>query len=315
MTVAGWPCVRLAVSGTVQHAVLEVEEFLIARDSDLVVLQLRYPRGEPRDSIAAGYRRSIQGLRLGREGAIPVAAPWRASAETGQLTFDLPDSLSAVAPGVLTTDASSAGRRLMRWRPILGAVDTALFAVGRFHAETRRSGRLTIRIWRAEGVDTLTVRAGEDVLEQLASDFSTFWRDFGPIPLAELAVVETPRRETRGASGTVFLGADVSAAVLARELSRTWWGGAVRADSAPVLVSEALPLLAARIATADSSPASDPRLRVLLESQQTAGPARFREAIRTLVVESRNGGAAVDRLLQVLGPNAAEPVRQLIFQQ
>jgi hypothetical protein len=294
--------------------VLDVEEYLIARDKDLVVLQLRYPRGVERDSIAAGYRRVVLGLRLsGAAGTLPVNGSGQPRVEFGQLVFDIPEDLRAIAPGALTADAASEGRRIMRWRPLLGDPDTTLFAVGRYRLDTRRIDRLTLRIWREDAGDTLVTRATERVAAQAARDFGLFWKDFGPVPVSEVTLVETPGRETRGGAGAVFLGADASEVVLARELSRTWWGGLVRADTpSTVLVKDALPLFSARLATGDSSLANDARLRALDAAARIAGTARFREAIRTFVLESRSDSAATARLLEVLGPQAAVAVRQLI---
>jgi hypothetical protein len=97
LTVDGLPAIRMLMSGAINHVALDVEEYTIARDSDLIILQLRYPRGLPRDSIAAGYRRVIGGLRIrgapaplapppptlaesvARAGVVP-RAPWEASA-------------------------------------------------------------------------------------------------------------------------------------------------------------------------------------------------------------------------------------------
>ena len=70
LTVAGLPAMRTLVGGAIEHVALEVEEYTIARGGDLIVLQLRYPRGLPRDSIAAGYQRVVAGLRI-RSGAPP----------------------------------------------------------------------------------------------------------------------------------------------------------------------------------------------------------------------------------------------------
>src|SRR6266853_6403082 len=111
--VAGWPAVHLVVTGSIRLAVLDVEEYLIARDRDLVVLQLRYPRGVERDSIAVGYRRVVEGLRRGYVAAPPrVSANGQPRAEVGQLVFDLPEDQRAIAPGALTADAASEGRRI-----------------------------------------------------------------------------------------------------------------------------------------------------------------------------------------------------------
>ena len=81
LTVDGLPAIRTLMSGAINHVALDVEEYTIARDSDLIILQLRYPRGLPRDSIAAGYRRVIGGLRI-RGAPLPEAAPVPALAES-----------------------------------------------------------------------------------------------------------------------------------------------------------------------------------------------------------------------------------------
>jgi hypothetical protein len=72
LRIAGFPAVHLVMSGAVNRLAVDVEEYFIARGTDLVILQFRYPRGLPRDSIAAGYQRSFDGLELGRTG--PPAA-------------------------------------------------------------------------------------------------------------------------------------------------------------------------------------------------------------------------------------------------
>ena len=314
--VAGWPCIHVVVTGSIQLAVLDVEEFLIARDRDLVVLQLRYPRGVERDSIAAGYRRVVDGLRLG--GATPtlLASSGQPRVEFGQVAFDLPEDLRGIAPGALTADAVSGGRRIMRWRPLVGEPDTTLFAVGRFRLDSLRIGRLTVRIWREDTGDSLVTRATDSIVAGTARDFGLFWKDFGPVPMTEITLVETPGPETRGGAGAIFLGADVGGVVLARELSRTWWGALVRADSSNAeLVTGALPLFAARLATGDSSLANDARLRALDDALRIAGAGRFREAIRTLVLESRGDSTGTARFLEALGPDAAVPVMQLVRHQ
>jgi hypothetical protein len=84
ISVLGLPAIHVVMTGSINLAVLDVEEYLIARGGDLILLQFRYPRGLPRDSIAAGYQRSFDGLRiLGAPGtpaagvtpATPAAAP------------------------------------------------------------------------------------------------------------------------------------------------------------------------------------------------------------------------------------------------
>ena len=87
--VAGYPALHLVMSGAVNRLAVDVEEYFIARGTDLVIIQFRYPRGLPRDSIAAGYQHAFDGLEI-RPGApadVPVveAAP-AAEAERDERT-------------------------------------------------------------------------------------------------------------------------------------------------------------------------------------------------------------------------------------
>ena len=79
LTVAGLPAIHVVMSGAVNRLALDVEEYFIARGRDLVILQFRYPRGIPRDSIAAGYQRVFDGLVIrappDSAPAHPAAAP------------------------------------------------------------------------------------------------------------------------------------------------------------------------------------------------------------------------------------------------
>jgi hypothetical protein len=63
------------MSGAVNRLAVDVEEYFIARGTDLVILQFRYPRGLPRDSIAAGYQHAFDGLEIRRteSAAAPLA--------------------------------------------------------------------------------------------------------------------------------------------------------------------------------------------------------------------------------------------------
>jgi len=71
LQIAGFPALHLVMSGAVNRLAVDVEEYFIARDNDLVILQFRYPRGLPRDSIAAGYQRVFDGLEVRRAGPRP----------------------------------------------------------------------------------------------------------------------------------------------------------------------------------------------------------------------------------------------------
>ena len=126
LAVDGLPAIRTLMSGAIDHVALDVEEYTIARGSDLIVLQLRYPRGQPRDSIAAGYRRVVGGLRIRGEPAAQAAArgladsvasagvappsAWEASAYDALVRYEAPDARAdmAVRVDLVNTGASPA---------------------------------------------------------------------------------------------------------------------------------------------------------------------------------------------------------------
>ena len=72
LQIAGLPALHLVMSGAVNRLAVDVEEYFIARGTDLVILQFRYPRGLPRDSIAAGYQHAFDGLQIRRDGQAPA---------------------------------------------------------------------------------------------------------------------------------------------------------------------------------------------------------------------------------------------------
>jgi hypothetical protein len=114
LSLAGWPAVRVLMSGAINHVAVDVEEYMVARDSDLILLQFRYPRGLPRDSIAAGYRRVVGGLRIrgatalapppppaladsvAAAGVVPPS-PWEAAAYDALVRFDAPRARADIA--------------------------------------------------------------------------------------------------------------------------------------------------------------------------------------------------------------------------
>jgi len=311
----------------------------VARDSELVLLQFRYPLDQPHDSIAAGYLRAVAGLRLGAAAHAytvdapidrpepppperpfspppPAASPWDVAIDGQQVVFDLPEALRAIAPGRLTSEATSSGRRHMRWSADVGAADTALYAVGRFHLENRRAGRLTLHLWRNDADDPALTHAADTLIAAAADAWAVFWKDFGPVPTTELTLVETAWPHTHGAAGILFLGADAGApTTIARELSRTWWGGLVRDDSAAGrLIDEALPAWSAtlidpvrvRLIPQREIPQA---ARAVMASRSLAGDARFRVALRTFIADSRRRAPALNELFELLGDSAAAPLR------
>jgi hypothetical protein len=308
----GLPAIHMVMSGSINLAVLDVEEYLLMRDSTLIVLQFRYPRGQPRDSIAAGYAWSLRGLRirlpLSPPSPLSPVSPWSVSIARGQILFDLPSALRAIAPGALTSEIVAGGRRTMRWSSTVGRADTALYAVGHFRAETRRVGRLTVRIWRSESADTSINRVNDTIIGVAAEAWGRYWRALGAVPTAELALVETAWGETRGGAAILFVGRDADTTTIRREISRTWWGGVVRSDrSSGSLVEDALPEWS--LTLLDPRRAAPPALAA---AAAIAGEPRWREALRTFIAESRDGGSALAAFGRVLGDSAAVPLRPLL---
>ncbi len=73
LLVGGLAAIHVVMSGEMDQVALDVEEFAITRGRDLILLQFHYPRTLPRDSLAAGYRRVLEGLRV--RGAVATPAP------------------------------------------------------------------------------------------------------------------------------------------------------------------------------------------------------------------------------------------------
>jgi hypothetical protein len=398
LAVSGLPAIRTRMSGVIDHVVLDVDEYAIARGGDLIVLQLRCPGGLPRDSIEAGYQRVIAGLRIRGGSPIGPSPPpavaesvasaevvppsgWRATAfdalvrydpqvvradfavtvdlvnqgaspaesvavwvwpafvvdsirgdstllpsrsfgsvswvrlpgaiqpqgnttvtvhyhasgtdhlpprlmqlatrgafaaidwlprvqpaldsafqfvRTARprvtLSFDLPDGWRAVAPGRLTADGASLGRRHMTWSVDQIATTGAAFALGPYRVVARPEGGVGVSVWLNE--EDSPSRAAVD---SLAAEVRTAWlfcsRAFGRLPLDEVNVAVTGTPDVRGFAGLLLVGHPYGFAVdsanaefvpapaeVARELARTWWGNSVAAAGpGSAWVSEALP--------------------------------------------------------------------------
>src|SRR5512135_324251 len=102
LTVAGLPAVRLVMGGEVLRVAVDVEEYLLARGSDLLIVQFRYPRSLPHDSLAAGYARVLDGLIVRAPPAAAAPAP-------------PPPAARPVPPG--TRDPDSAANRALDGSP------------------------------------------------------------------------------------------------------------------------------------------------------------------------------------------------------
>jgi len=495
----GYPAVHFALSGAIGQLAFRADEYLIARGRELIVLQFRYPGALAGDSIAAGYRRVLDGLRLGgtpassahppqavaespapshglswspwqirsydalvrydsarvradfavrmdlvNDGPVPAdsAAVWlwpgfaldsvrtaagtlrpsgangvshlplrdtvqpqagaavtffyhlgaeavalpperggfavdaaylsfdwlpraQAAVDTaGQVTrtvraryslgFDVPDSWRAIAPGRMTAEVASAGRRRMTWVTEDIAAATPAFALGPYRIVTRRSAGLGVSIWLARD-DSISTATLDALVGAVRSAWIFCSRAFGPLPLADISVVSTRLPEARGFLGLVLDdGLDTLRDLLYREVARSWWGNSVDATGpASWWVREGFPawtVIAARGALegdtvrqrlvreaeqhwhaavprygdaplaslAPDAPGAEllrPKGAAALEAaRRAAGEAEFREAILSLSLEHRGGWLTLQAILDAFGPDAQAVLRTYLFQ-
>jgi hypothetical protein len=64
LSVAGLPAIHVVMAGAVNRLAVDIEEYFVVRGRDLIILQFRFPRGLPRDSVAEGYQRAFAGLAI-----------------------------------------------------------------------------------------------------------------------------------------------------------------------------------------------------------------------------------------------------------
>ena len=93
LLVDGLAAIHVVMSGEIDQVALDVEEFAITRGRDLILLQFHYPRGVPRDSLATGYRRALEGLRVRGGAAAPAPPPPRAVGPSVATPRELPWSV------------------------------------------------------------------------------------------------------------------------------------------------------------------------------------------------------------------------------
>ncbi len=269
------------------------------------------------------------------------------------LRFDVPDTWRAVAPGRMTAEAVSAGRRRTTWTTEGVAAATPAFALGPYRVVTRRAEGLGVALWLAPD-DTMSAATTNALLGTVRAAWIFCSRAFGRLPVVDVNVVSTRLPETRGFLGLIFSGGlDSSRDLLFREVARSWWGNSV--DAAGPLswwLLEGLPAwtaIAARgtlegdtvrqrlVREAEArwhaavAPGADPPLATLIPgapgavllrtkgvaaieaARRAAGEATFREAILSLAVEHRSGWITVGDLLNALGPDAQSVLRSLLF--
>jgi hypothetical protein len=449
ISVQGLPAIHVVMGGSIERAVLDVEEYLIARGGDLILLQVRYPRGLPRDSIAAGYQRMMEGLRIlggttptTTERAAPplpravlsalAGSPWQATSydalvrfdaargrldvtarmvarndafasqdsvalavlppgtfdsvaltahrpvaargaiarlrltspsgpqdevsltayfhiaalrpalrgsgalveqtwlplveapadSLGQLRrlahprltlrFDLPDSLRAVAPGRLSTEVVSAGRRRMTWVFDDAAPWSVTVAIAPYRAETRQAARLSVRLWHAAS-DSLAPERVDSLLALLARAWVVYDQMFGPPPTTEIAVVESDAVRASGSPGVVLVGPGLTAdrTVVLRDLARRWWGGSILADGpGAFFLLEGVPAWAA-LAARGVLEGDSVRQRLVREAEAEWRTAKEQRRDRPLV--ALDPYTVADReLLRAKSASALEAARRAV---
>jgi hypothetical protein len=149
LLVDGLPAIHVAMSGAIDGTALDVDEYAIARGGDLVVLQFRYPRGAPRDSVGAGYRRMLDGLRIRGANPEPEPAPLTPVTRSGATPRELPWSVwqARSYDALVTYDTASVRADL--------ATRVDLVNVGPVAAES-----VTVWLWPALELDSLRSLAG-----------------------------------------------------------------------------------------------------------------------------------------------------------
>ena len=269
------------------------------------------------------------------------------------LSFDVPDGWRAAAPGRVTAEIASSGRRRMTWATEDVVASIPAFALGRYRVVTRRSAGLGVAVWLSPD-DTVSGPSLDALVGAVRAAWIFCSRAFGRLPIADVNVVSTRLPETRGFLGLVLgAGLDTARNAIYREVSRSWWGNSV--DAAGPLswwVREGFPAwtaLAARGALEGdtvrqrlvreaearwrrAAPSTgDPPLASLFPgaggfdllrskgvaaleaARRASGDDVFREAILSLALEHRNGWLVAGTILDAFGPEAQAVLRAFLF--
>ncbi len=498
LRVAGFPAVRFSLSGVIAGTPLRADEYVIGGRRDLIILQFRYSGTVSHDSIAAGYQRVLDGLRIGAAvpapAWVPVASaeslapsralpwsPWQVHAydalvrydtvrlradfavrlelvnegpvptdsaaiwlwpgfaldsvrvggaarrpgaadglarlalddavqpqaataisffyhlgaeaaalpaeaggfapdaaylafdwlpraqsaldSSGQaarvarprltLSFDVPAGWRAVAPGRVTSEIVSAGRRRTTWSAEDVTAATPAFALGPYRVVTRRAAGLGVVVWLAPD-DSVSAPALDALVDAVRGAWIFCSRAFGRLPIADVNVVSARLPESRGFLGLVLSGGlDTTRDVLTREIARSWWGnsvdaagpgswwvregfpawsaiaarGALQSDTVRQrLVRDAEARWRAAVAQGEDRPLASAvpgapgvgalrakGVAALEAAQRAAGDATFREAMLSLALEHRNDWLSLETVLDAFGADAQSVLRTFLF--
>ena len=268
------------------------------------------------------------------------------------LSLDVPGAWRAVAPGRMTAEISTSGRRRAIWSTEDVAAVTPAFALGRYRVVTRRFSGLDVRVWLPPD-DSVPAGALAALVGAVRDGWIFCSRAFGRLPIADLNVVSTRVPQTRGFLGMILGGGlDTSRDILYREVARSWWGNSVdAAGPGSWWVREGFPAWTA-IAARGAFEGDTVRQRLVREAEarwhatarlagddplsslfpgasgaellrskgaaaleaarRAAGEAAFREAILSLALEHRNGWLGLQTILDAFGPDARVVLRTFL---
>lgn len=272
---------------------------------------------------------------------------------TFALRFDVPDSWRAVAPGRMTSDAVAQGRRLTTWTSDDVAAATPAFALGPYRSEVRRGAGLAVSLWRAPddplpapSVDLIAAQV------RAAWGFCSRAFGALPLPDVNVVFAGLPQTRGFAGLLLIGRG-EASRDVIYREVARTWWGNSVAAaGTGSAWIVEGFPAWT-ELATRGSLEGDTVRQRLVRDAEaawrsststsgdvpltllaadgdrtdllrskgaaaieaarRAAGEASFREAIRALALEHRNGWLTLDDLLNALGADARAVLRSFLY--
>ncbi len=269
------------------------------------------------------------------------------------LRFDIPETWRAIAPGRMIADVAAGGRRRVTWTTEDVTASTPAFALGPYRAETRQADGLGVALWLTpDDTSAAPVVSAEIALVRAAWIFCSRAFGPLPIDVVNVVSTRLPETRGF-AGLVLGSGLESSPDVLIREVSRTWWGNSVdAAGTGSWWILEAFPAWTAIAARGtlegdtvrqrlvreaearwhgSTAGGSDPPLAALTPgspsdelllskgtaaveaARRAAGEAAFREAIKALALEHRNGWISLGDVLAALGPDAQAVLRTFLY--
>ncbi|HBZ69335.1 MAG TPA: hypothetical protein DEP35_06205, partial [Deltaproteobacteria bacterium] len=269
------------------------------------------------------------------------------------LSLDVPGAWRAIAPGRMTAEIVSSGRRRTTFATEDATAGAPAFALGQYRILTRRAAGLGVAVWLAPD-DSVPAAMLDTLVAAVRSAWIFCSRAYGRLPIADVEVASTRLPETRGFLGFVLSGGlETSRDLLYREVARSWWGNSVdAAGPGSWWVREGFPAWTA-IAARGALEGDTVRQRLVREAEsawhaavprtgdaplasltsgalaaellstkgaaaleaarRATGESRFREAMLSLALEHRNGWVGLQAILDALGLDAEAVLRSYLF--